>query len=47
MNALASFQRVMNNIIDTGRWNYVVIYLDDIVIFSHSLEDHKRHLKEI
>ncbi|CAF4081208.1 unnamed protein product, partial [Rotaria magnacalcarata] len=47
MNAPASFQRVMNNLLATGRWDYVVIYLDDIVIFSHSLEEHKRHVDEI
>ncbi|CAF2925404.1 unnamed protein product [Rotaria sp. Silwood2] len=47
MNAPASFQRVMNNLLATGRWNYVVIYLDDIVIFSYSLEEHKRHVHEI
>ena len=47
MNAPASFQRVMNNLIATGRWDYVVIYLDDIVIFSHSLEEHQRHVAEI
>lgn len=47
MNAPASFQRVMNNLIATGRWDYVVIYLDDIVIFSHSIEEHKQHVDEI
>lgn len=47
MNAPASFQRVMNNLLATGRWDYVVIYLDDIVIFSHSLEEHKRHVEEV
>lgn len=47
MNAPASFQRVMNNLLATGRWDYVVIYLDDIVIFSHSLEEHKSHVDEI
>ncbi|CAF4410957.1 unnamed protein product, partial [Rotaria magnacalcarata] len=47
MNAPASFQRVMNNLLATGRWDYVVIYLDDIVIFSHSFEEHKRHVDEI
>jgi len=26
---------------------YVVIYLDDILIYSDNLEDHKRHMKEI
>ena len=47
MNAPASFQRVMNNLLATGRWDYVVIYLDDIVIFSHTLEEHKRHVDEV
>ena len=47
MNAPATFQRVMNNLIATGRWDYVVVYLDDIVIFSRSLADHQRHVDEI
>jgi hypothetical protein len=47
MNAPASFQRVMNNLLATGRWDYVVIYLDDIVVFSHSFEEHKRHVDEV
>ncbi|CAF1480231.1 unnamed protein product [Adineta ricciae] len=46
-NAPASFQRVMNNLLATGRWDYVVVYLDDIVIFSHSLEEHAKHVDEI
>jgi hypothetical protein len=46
-NAPASFQRVMNNLIATGRWDYVVVYLDDILVFSHSLDEHKRHVHEI
>ncbi|CAF1497807.1 unnamed protein product [Adineta ricciae] len=46
-NAPASFQRVMNNLLVTGRWDYVVVYLDDIVIFSHSLEEHTQHVDEI
>ncbi|CAF4626058.1 unnamed protein product, partial [Rotaria sp. Silwood2] len=47
MNAPASFQRVMNNLLATGRWDYVVVYLDDIVIFSHSLQEHKHHVDEV
>ena len=38
-NAPAIFQSVMSHLIATARWNYIVIYLDDIVIFSHSLKD--------
>ena len=37
----------MSHLIATGRWNYIAIYLDDIVIFSHSLKDYKRHVAEI
>ncbi|CAF4634853.1 unnamed protein product [Rotaria sp. Silwood2] len=47
INAPASFQRVMNNLLATGRWDYAVIYLDDIVVFSHSLEKHQRHVDEV
>ena len=47
MNTPASFQHIMNDLLATGRLNYVVIYLDDIVIFSHTLEEHKRHVGEV
>ncbi|CAF4263328.1 unnamed protein product [Rotaria magnacalcarata] len=47
MNAPPTFQRVMNNLIATGRWNYVVVYLDDILIFSDSIKEHKKHVTEV
>ena len=47
MNAPPTFQRVMNNLIATGRWDYVVVYLDDIVVFSHIFEEHRRHVGEV
>ena len=46
-NAPAIFQGFMSHLIAAGRWNYIAIYLDDIVIFSHSLKDYKRHIGEI
>ena len=36
-NAPVIFQGVMSHLIATDRWNYIAIYLDDIVIFSHSI----------
>lgn len=47
MNAPATFQRTMNNIIGYNRWDYVLVYLDDILIFSNSFEEHLNHLSEI
>ena len=47
MNAPPIFQRVMNNLIATGRWNFVVVYLDDILIFSDTVADHKEHVAEV
>ena len=37
----------MNNLIATLRWEYVAVYLDDIVIFSLSRSNHNGHVAEI
>ena len=47
MNSPATFQRVMNDLVANGRWDYVVVYLDDIVVFSQTFDDHKRHVEEV
>ena len=47
MNAPPTFQRAMNELLANGRWDYVVVYLDDIFIFSMTIEDHKKHLAEV
>ena len=47
MNSPATFQRVMNDLLANGRWDYVVVYLDDIVVFSKTMEEHKRHVEEV
>ncbi|CAF3363996.1 unnamed protein product [Rotaria socialis] len=47
MNAPPSFQRVMNNIIGYNRWDYILVYLDDILVFSHSFDDHMKHLQQL
>ncbi|MCP5002915.1 MAG: RNA-directed DNA polymerase, partial [Planctomycetes bacterium] len=44
-NAPATFQRAMDKIF--GHLDYVVVYIDDIIICSSSLEEHSLHLQEV
>ena len=43
-NAPATFCTLMNDVLRPYLDTFVVVYLDDIVIFSDNMEDHKRHL---
>ena len=40
------FQELMS-IVLVGLWHFLVAYLDDILVFSETLEDHIRHLETI
>lgn len=44
-NALAIFQHMMNNIFREFLDDFVVCYLDDILIYSKNPEDHERHVR--
>jgi len=46
-NALASFQRFMNNIFSDMLDVFALIYLDDILIFSDNIDQHRKHIKEV
>ncbi|EEZ99859.1 Retrovirus-related Pol polyprotein from transposon 17.6-like Protein [Tribolium castaneum] len=46
-NAPATFQRVMDNILKEIQNEKCLVYLDDIIIFSTSLEEHSVRLKEV
>ena len=43
-NAPATFQRAMDIILSKVRWKYVLVYLDDIIVFSNGNDEHLRHL---
>src|SRR5450759_3770561 len=43
-NAPAYFQRVMTDILKGGIGNYCFVYIDDIVVFSATFEEHLLHL---
>ena len=43
-NAPASFQTMINTVLQEYLDLFVVVYLDDILIFSNTLEEHKEHV---
>lgn len=46
-NAPATFQRLMNTVLTGLQGIKCLVYLDDIVIYSASLQEHNRRLKEV
>src|SRR5277367_5602869 len=46
-NAPATFQRLMDRLFYDIKDKYILVYLDDINIFSTTFEEHLKHLKEI
>ena len=46
-NAPATFQRAMDIILSGIRWKYCIVYLDDIILFSKTRDDHLKHLEEV
>ena len=46
-NALVTFCNLMNDVLFDFLDSFVVVYLDDIVIYSPTLEDHLVHLQKV
>ncbi|CAF0897104.1 unnamed protein product [Adineta steineri] len=46
-NGPATFQRVINHVLGRTRWKYALAYIDDVIIYSKTFEEHLSHLKEI
>ena len=44
VNAPATFQRAMDVILSSVKWKFCLVYLDDIIIYSPS---HQQHLKDL
>ena len=46
-NAPATFQNAMNNLFGSRIGKYVLVYMDDILIFSTTKEEHIQHVQEV
>ena len=46
-NALASFMCLINNVLSKYLDQFVVVFVDEILIYSKSEQEHKEHLKII
>jgi transposase InsO family protein len=46
-NAPAEFARYMSNILRQFLNDFVVVYFDDIIVYSNNPEDHWRHVKQV
>ncbi|KAE8181103.1 hypothetical protein CF336_g9041, partial [Tilletia laevis] len=46
-NAPAVFQRVMDRVLGDLRWQKAVVYIDDVVVASYTMEDHLTSLEKL
>jgi hypothetical protein len=46
-NAPATFQRAVDVILATVRWQCAITYLDDVIVYSSSKEQHLKDLRQV
>ena len=46
-NASNSYQMVMNEVFRGMTWKYLMVYIDDILIYSRNFEEHLTHLQNV
>lgn len=46
-NAPSSFQGFMNEVFREFLHKFMIVYIDDILIYSRNLADHRHHVKQV
>ena len=46
-NALTTFQELINHVLYNHLNEFIIVYLNDILIYFKSEEDHEKHVKEV
>ena len=47
INGPPIFQRFMNELFASILWNYILVYIDDLIIYSQSFKEHLVHLERV
>lgn len=47
VGAPATYQRLMDRVLGDSKWQHSLAYLDDIVVYSKTFEEHVRHLRDV
>ena len=45
-NAPATFQRLMDRVYQDIAWKFVVVYLDDTIVYSKTFDEYLEHLQQ-
>lgn len=45
--APATFQRVIDTVLAGLKWQSCIVYLDDVVVFSHDFDEQLKHLRAV
>jgi hypothetical protein len=46
-NAPANFQRYLQKVLNEYLWQFCLVYIDDVIVFSKNMDEHLDHLRKI